>query len=248
MATAAALVALFIVARRHYLDSPVRSVSVNIDRVADSGFVKKSDVLAEVSGLCGDFKIGSVNMIAIEERLKSNPWVEHSSTHIGLDGKMNISIREYQPVLRVYAKNGISAYVTAEGLLLPPSDTYTPHVLIANGNFQLAKDFAGHQLCDTLEADHNILNAIKLLDAINHNEFMKNCIGQIYCNGKDEFEIVARNIRPRIIFGDTNNLDDKLKRLEIFIKQKFNSLEIKQLKSINLKYKNQIVCTKITKS
>ena len=53
MATAAALVALFIVARRHYLDSPVRSVSVNIDRVADSGFVKKSDVLAEVSGLCG---------------------------------------------------------------------------------------------------------------------------------------------------------------------------------------------------
>ena len=244
IATAAALVALFVVAREHYLDTPIRSVSVNIDRSTDSGFVKENAVLADVGSLCNVAKIGSVNMSAIAKQLKSNPWIESSSSFIDLDANLNISIKEYQPVMRVFGKNGQSVYVTEEGTVLPTSLGHTPHVLIASGNFNLDDIGSQHQLCDTLEADRNILNAMHILNAIKRNNFMQTCTGQLFCNGKDEFEMVAKDIDARIVIGDTCNIDDKLKRLEIFIKQKANGNEIKDFKKIDLRYKNQIVCTK----
>lgn len=245
IATAAALVALFIAARASYLDTPIRSVSVNIGRSMDSGFVKKSAVLADVDNLCGIAKIGTVNMTAIAKQLKSNPWIESSSSFIDLDANLNISIKEYQPVMRLFGKNGRSVYVTQEGIVLPTNLGYTPHVLIASGNFALDSIGNHHQLCDTLDADRNILSAMHILNAIKRNSFMQTCVGQVICNGKDEFEIVARDIDARIVVGDTCNIDDKLKRLEIFIKQKANGNEIKDFKKIDLRYKNQIVCTKI---
>ena len=53
-----------------------------------------------------------------------------------------------------------------------------------------------------------------------------------------------KHIDAQIIIGDTCQIDDKLRRAEIFIKQKAESPELKDIKIINFKYKNQVVCTK----
>ena len=242
--TGAALVALFIAARQHYLDTPIQAVNVDIERANDSGFVKQNAVLSDIGSLCEMAKIGSVNMEAIGKRLNANPWIESATSYVDLDGILNVSIIEYQPVLRVFGMNGTSAYLTAEGNLLPTSLGYTPHVLIASGNYALDKEHLNRQLCDTVEADQNLINTLQIFEAIERNEYLKNCIGQLYCNNKNEFEIVAKGIPSRIVLGDTDNLDDKLGRLEVFVRQKANGTEIKNFKKIDLKYKNQIVCTK----
>ncbi len=242
--TAAALVALFVVGRKHYLERPVKAINVSIDRATDSGFVKKHQVLADIQGIIGNAQIGTVNMAAIGKALKANPWIDSSSSYIDLDGVLNVNIKEYQPVLRVFGKNGVTAYISADNKVLPTNAGHTPYVLIANGNFDLDADHLVHRLCDTVEADRNILSAIKILNAIDNNTFIRNCVGQLYCNGKNEFELVVRSLDARILLGDTCNIDDKLRRLEIFMKQKANGSEISTLKQIDLKYKNQIVCTK----
>lgn len=242
--TGAALVALFIVARESYLQRPVHAINVNINRVNENGFVKKDAVLAELDSICHNANIGTVNMMAIGNRLKSQPWIEHSSSFVDLGGNLNVNIKEYHPVLRVFGRNGNTAYLTEEGMLLPQSAGFTPYVLIASGNFDLESASLRHRLCDTVEADRNLIGAMKVFEAIGRNEFMSNSIGQIYCNRNNEYEIVARDIDARIMLGDTCNLDDKLTRLEIFMKQKTGSSEITEMKTINLKYKNQVVCTK----
>ena len=58
------------------------------------------------------------------------------------------------------------------------------------------------------------------------------------------FEITVKGFDGRVIVGDTCDAADKLNRLEVFMKQRIDSPETKNLKSINLNYKNQIVCTK----
>ena len=194
--------------------------------------------------LCETAKIGTVNMATINDQLKSNPWIESSSSFIDLGANLNINIKEYQPIIRIFGKNGTSAYITAENVMLPTSQVHTPHVLIASGNFSLDAKQLNRQLNDTLESDQNIIKALHILNAVQRNDFMNACVGQLYCNSKNEFELVATDIDARICVGDTCNIDDKLKRLEIFIKQKINSIELKELKKIDLQYKNQIVCTK----
>ena len=242
--TAAALIALFIFAREDYLTSPIKALSVNIERESDSGFIKGRALLTDLNRLRGSANIGTVNMLSIQKRLETNPWIESSASYIDLDGTLCINVKEYTPALRVFGNNGKSVYLTEDAVCIPTNRLYTPHVLIANGNFTLRNDTTSFALCDTLAEDQALIEMLHVFKAIEHNPFMQSCIGQVYRNRKGEFDIVVKDIDARVTLGDTCQIDDKLLRAEIFIKQKAGSTEIKGMKNINLKYKNQVVCTK----
>ena len=240
--TAAALVVLFVFARENYLTMPLKSIQ--LIPATDTGFVRMTALHDEIEQICGNSKVGTVNMIAIQKVLESNAWIENGSSYIDLDGTLNVSFQEYEPWFRVFGKNGHSVYVTREGFVIPSSRTYTPYVLVASGNFELRSDSATYQLTDTLESDRNLLNALHWCEAIEGNDFVGHCIGQLYCNKRNQFELTVKGFDGRVVVGDTCDASDKLKRLEIFMKQRIESPETKTLKSINLNYKNQIVCTK----
>ncbi len=239
--TAAAIVVLFIFARESYLGMPLKAV--NLTPEADSGFVRRSVLQQEIEKQCGQSKVGTVDMIKVQKHLDTNPWIESNSAYIDLDGNLNVKFKEYQPQFRVFDKKGRSVYVTDEGVVIPSSSNYTPYVLIASGNFEL-RDTTTYALRDTLVSDGNILNALHWYKAIKANPFIENCVGQLYCNNKDQFELTVKGLDARVIVGDTCLAADKLKRLEIFMKQRISRPETHNLKTINLNYKNQIVCTK----
>ena len=244
--TAAALVVLFIFARENYLDTPVKAV--NLLPASDSGFVRRSVLQKEIEGYCEAYgrtkEIGTVDMIKIQNSLDANPWIESNAAYIGLDGKLNVSFKEYEPQFRVFGKNGQSAYVNDEGVVMPSCSHYTPYVLIASGNFDLKNDAKTYTLCDTLEQDRNILKALYWHKTIKANPFIESCVGQLYCNNRNEFELTVKGLDARVIVGDTCLAADKLKRLEVFMKQRINRPDTQNMKTINLNYKNQIVCTK----
>ena len=239
--TAAALVVLFIFARESYLDKPLQEVRIMAE--SDSGFVRRSVLHDEIAKECAKAKVGTVNMVRLQRHLDNNPWVESNASYIDLKGNLNVRYKEYVPMLRVFSNDGRSVYVTESGYVLPPSDTYTPYVLIASGNFTV-KDTLGYTLSDTLDRDRNLLNALHWCKAIGKNRFASNSVGQLYCNGKNGFELSVKGLDMQVVVGDTTLAADKLARLEVFMKRKVNSPETKNMKSINLNYKNQIVCTK----
>ena len=240
--TAAALVALFVFARENYLTTPLKSIQLIPE--ADTGFVRKTTLHDEIDQICGKSKVGTVNMIAIQKVMENNSWIESSASYIDLDGTLNISFKEYEPWFRVFGKDGHSVYVTRGGVVVPSSRIYTPYVLVASGNFELRSDSVTYQLSDTLIGDKNMLNAMHWCEAIEENDFVSHCIGQLYCNKRNQFELTVKGFDGRVIVGDTCDAADKLKRLETFMKQRIDKPETKTLKSINLNYKNQIVCTK----
>ena len=240
--TAAALVVLFVFARENYLTTPLKSIQ--LIPATDTGFVRKTALHKEIEQICGNSKVGTVNMIAIQKVMEENSWIEDGTSYIDLDGTLNVSFKEYEPWFRVFGKKGHSVYVTRDGVVIPSSRTYTPYVLVASGNFELRSDSATYQLSDTLDSDRNLLNALHWCEAIEGNDFVSHCIGQLYCNKRNQFELTVKGFDGRVIVGDTCDATDKLKRLESFMKQRIDSPETKTLKSINLNYKNQIVCTK----
>ncbi len=242
--TAAALIALFVFAREDYLTSPVKGVKVYIERSGDSGFIKEPSLLTDIDRLRGNSNIGTVNMLTIQKRLNGNPWIEQNAAYIDLDGTLNISIKEYEPVLRIFGSNGKSVYLTEEGVSVPTTRLYTPYVLVASGSFALRNDSTAYPLNDTIAEDLALIEVLHLHKSINHNPFMQSCIGQIYRDSKGLFDIVVKDIDAQITLGDTCQIDDKLRRAEIFIKQKAGSTELRGMKNINFKYKNQVVCTK----
>ena len=71
--TAAALVVLFVFARENYLDKPIQSVTLIPE--SDSGFVKQSVLHDEIASMCANKKIGTANMLEIQQKLSDNPWI-----------------------------------------------------------------------------------------------------------------------------------------------------------------------------
>ena len=240
--TAAALIALFVFAREDYLTTPLKSIQLLPS--SDTGFVRKTALHDELERICGMKKVGTVNMIAIQKVLDDNSWIESSTSYIDLDGTLKVSFKEYEPWFRVYSKNGRSAYVTRDGVVVPTCPIYTPYVLVASGNFELRSDSVTYQLSDTLDADRNLINALHWSKAIEENYFASQCTGQLYCNYRNQFELTVKGFDGKVIVGDTCDAADKLNRMEVFMKQRIDSPETQTLKSINLNYKNQIVCTK----
>ena len=240
--TAAGIVLLFVFAREDYLHTSLKSIQLLPS--TDTGFVRKTALHDEIERLCNKKNVGTVDMMAIQKVMDDNSWIESSASYVDLDGTLNVSFKEYEPWFRVYGKNGRSVYVTRNGVVIPPSRIYTPYVLVASGNFELRSDSVAYRLNDSLESDKNLLNALHWCDAIEDNAFVSHCVGQLYCNKKDLFEITVKDFDGRVIVGDTCDAADKLNRLEVFMKQRIDSPETKNLKSINLNYKNQIVCTK----
>lgn len=242
--TAGGIVTLFIFSRSNYLSTPLKSISINIEGANGHEFVDKDTLLCEIGSIChisSKNTIGNINMLQVERHLNDNPWIEKSASYIGLDSVLYINLKEYEPALRVFNKSGESMYVTEQGVVFPTSDTYTPRVLIASGNFDFPTDT---KINDSIYQNSGLADALYIRQAIQKDEFLQSCIGQLYRNNAGDFEITVNEIDAKVVLGDTCQVDSKLLKMKTFLKHKLGSEELDNYSKVNLKFKNQIVCTK----
>ena len=241
--TAGGIITLFIFSRMNYLSTPLKSISIDIEGATGHEFVDRDTLLSEIGSIChinSKASIGSIDMLQIERHLNNNPWIEKSASYIGMDSVLYVNVKEYEPVLRIFNKTGKSMYVTNDGVVFPTSKTYTPRVLIASN-----LDFAnGTAMNDSIYQNSGIADALYISQAIQENEFMRSCVGQIYRNDTGDFEIAVNEVEAQVIIGDTCQIDDKLMKMKTFLKHKLGSEEFGNYKKVNLKFNNQIVCTK----
>ena len=245
--TGAALVALFVFGRKWYLETPLKGIDFNLERADSHGFIVKDSVLSRTEAFCGfpnHASIGAVNMAGIQKMLADNPWVEHSSAYIGLNDTLTIQAKEYEPVLRVFNQDRQSVYVTAEGIVLPSSPTYTPHLIIASGSFTFPIPYKHGIDSDSIYANTGITESLTIAKAILKDEFLRDNIGQIYKDINNEYELSVNNLSARVLLGDTTSIDKKLTRLRILLERFGGTEELVPYETLNLKYNNQIVCTK----
>lgn len=244
--TAGALIALFVFAREDYLTSPVKDVCLHFDHSGDSGFIKENMLKADIERF-RNHDIGTFNLYDLQQSLNNNPWIENSASYIDLEGTLHVNIKGYKPVMRIFGSNGKSVYLTETGQVVPSNQFHTPYVLVANGSFDIEDDATSYPLNDSTASHQALSEALYVWNAIESNPFMKSCIGQVYRNRKGEYNITVKNVKAQVILGDTVQIADKLHRAEIFFKKKVGTTDLLALKSINFKYKNQVVCTKKTK-
>jgi cell division protein FtsQ len=134
---------------------------------------------------------------------------------------------------------------------MPLSDKYSAKVLVVNG--AIAEPYNKRYMYSISDiGKDSSLNATSILgqvyamaNYINADEFWRSQIQQIYVNSERDMEIVPVVGDQKIIFGDTTDMDIKFKKLMTFYQQGLNTTGWwNKYSTINLKFKNQIVCTK----
>lgn len=243
--TGAALIALFAFGRKGYLESPLKGIHLSMEHT--EGFVEKDSLITHIKTLCGmerQASIASVNMMKLRHLLDENPWIAQSSAYIDLNDTLIIMAKEYEPAVRVYNNSGQSVYITYDGVIIPTSPRHTPHMIIASGNYDFAYPIKNGNIVDSLYLEAGLAEALAIAQAIDKDQFLKDHIGQIYRNKDNEYEIIVNNLPVQVILGDTCAVDNKLHRLKVLLEKYYGTTELEAYKSMSLKYKNQIVCTK----
>lgn len=245
--TGAAIITLFVFARKGYLETPLKGIGLNVERAHQVGFVEDDSIIAQARSICGmerQTAIADINMTQLHRMLDENPWIARSTVYIDLNDTLRLSATEYEPALRVYNNEGRSIYITRDGVIIPSSPRYTPHLIIASGNYGFATPRRNGNINDSLYLNSGLAEALAIAQSIEKDAFLKEHIGQIYRNNGNEFEVIVNNLPIQVIVGDTCAIDNKLFRLKVLLEKYQGTTELENYKSMSLKYKNQIVCTK----
>jgi cell division protein FtsQ len=168
-----------------------------------------------------------INLYGLESRVSKNPYVEKAAIFLTIGGRLKSIIKQRIPVARIIYKND-SYYIDKQGIKVPLSDNYSARVLLVSGVMN----------------DEDIKEILPLVALILADSFLQKEIVGIQKSDVDEYQFSVRSGNYKIDFGKLSEVDVKFKKLKAFYNKTFEDKTIKNYNTINLKYHNQVVCTK----
>jgi len=222
-----------------------RKILIHIHDSSEVGFVTSDQIMKiihpEPATLLGK-PVHSINISDLEDKLHKIRSIRRAEVYYTVEGHLSVDINQRKPMIRIIDNSGASYCIDMEGYLIPLTGKYTPHILIANGNIKTIDRNAGH--IRDLE-NREILEDIYGFGLyLNEDAFFRSQIVQVYVNSNREFELIPRVGSHVILLGDMNEFDIRLDNLKILYEQGFSTVGWNQFEIINLKYENQVVCTK----
>jgi cell division protein FtsQ len=237
----------------HYA-TPCSKVDVSISYGAADVLVTGKEIDSIILNTAGMLKgkpLGYINTGAIEAAVRKQPYVEKVSVYENNEGTLFVDIRQREPLLRIINRKYENFYLDQSGALLPVSPNFSARVLVATGfiedSYLKNPDYRINPLAmqDSVFYDSLLTNLYRLTMYISHDKFLKAHIEQIYVTGTHEFELIPRVGNHLILLGTADDLDRKFRKLYAFYKYGLNKIGWNKYNVINIKYRNQVVCSKI---
>lgn len=182
------------------------------------------------------YPIDEINTRQLEAILEKNPYIKNAELSTDISGRLEVNVEQRIPLVRImpYGKRGF--YLDTEGEMLPISDQYTPLILLASGNIPFPEENG--------KANEQLEEIFKFCSYLSEHPLWKEQIVQIYVTKSGEYELIPRVGAHHILMGGIENWDIKLRNLELLYKQALSRYGWNSYGTINLKYTNQVICTK----
>ena len=206
-------------------------IGIRIDQSDDRYFIDRADVLdmfrSEGIEIIGK-PVSAIDFELLEEVLYRHPYVETAQVYSTISGALQMEITQKRPVIRIISQGLGDFYLDENGERLPLSKNYSSRVIVANG-------YIKKEMLDDL---------FLLATFVNKNQFWKSQVQQIYVAWPREIQLIPRVGRHKILLGDISNLEEKFDNLMSFYKHGLNNVGWDKYKSVDLRFKHQVVCKK----
>ena len=168
-----------------------------------------------------------IDLYNLENNVSKNPYVEKAAVFLTVQGVLKSVIKQRTPVARVVNKND-SYYIDKQGVKVPLSDNYSARVLLVSG----------------IKNEDDVSEILPLIEIILKDDFLRKEVVGIEKSDVNEYKFSVRSGNYKIDFGKLTEVDVKFKKLKAFYNKTFEDETIQIYKTINVKYHNQVVCTK----
>ena len=207
------------------------------DISSENRFLNSEDIFDLTNDIINDSSIIDLNYL--EEKIKSNKFIKDIEIYNNLNNVVNININQFKPYARLINNIGDDYYIDKNGEIFPVSNKYSERVLLI-----FFKNYKNIDKEKNINFFQNGNEIFKLINYINRNDFYKKQISQINVLKDGEIIMIPQITKQKIYFGNTDNMEIKFKKLELFYKNILPTKGWNYYESVNLKFKNQIVCNK----
>ena len=207
------------------------------DISSQNSFLNSEEIFDLTNDIINDSSIIDLNYL--EEKIKSNKFIKDIEIYNNLNNVINININQFKPYARLINNIGDDYYIDKNGEIFPVSNKYSERVLLI-----FFKNYKNIDKEKNINFFQNGNEIFKLINYINRNDFYKKQISQINVLKDGEIIMIPQITKQKIYFGNTDNMEIKFKKLELFYKNILPTKGWNYYESVNLKFKNQIVCNK----
>lgn len=232
-----------------YQDQVYTEFRIDILNESEMDLISQEDIRNFVEKDFGKI-VGSplwlIDLNKLENKVVSNPYVSTCEVFQAIGGILEMKLRVRKPLVRIINTDDQQYYLDYTGCAMPLNPSRPLPVLVANGNIPdhyISVDNSEIPL--TVFPDSSILyNIYRIAFYIADDNFLKSFIDQVYVDENKEIELVPKIGSQQIEFGDAGNAREKLENLRTFYLKVMSKINWNNYKSINLKYKNQVICAK----
>jgi len=233
-------------------EMPCSALQVTVHDSDGNAFIEASDIREIIQNKFGSVEgklLNGINISLLEKIILTNPFIARAEVFSTVDGKLNIDVIQRKPVLRVINYTNESYYVDDQGVFMPLSEKYTARVPVVNGflfdRISEKKVWASADSITDLNLPVSKLEQVFNIATFLHaHEFWAAQVQQLYVNVNGDIELISRVGAHTIILGDAGHLDEKFSKLFLFYSDALNKGDWNRYSAINLKFDNQVVCTK----
>jgi cell division protein FtsQ len=224
--------AVFYLSPKAKTEAVCSDVTIEVVENQDISYINEKDVLRMLqktnSNPTGK-NLSDIRTGEIEKILENNNLIRKVECYKTVGGSVKIKVYQRTPILRVMASNK-NYYIDSEGKIMPVPDNMSINLPIATG--VISDEFAQKQLYEFglfLQKD----------------KFWNAQIEQIYVAPNKDIELTPRVGNHQIVLGKIENYSENLNKLKLFYEKGLNNIGWNKYSKITLKYKNQVVCTRI---
>ncbi len=247
----AALIILVTV-RKNYRNTICKDLKVIVYDSMNAKYINKSIVMSYlITNIKYDIKgnyFKNINISEIEELMNLHPYSKNVEVYRNNNDILEITVSQREPILRIFDNNNLSYYISKEGYILPLSKHYASYVPIFSGNIEhydsLFNKKKVFNINDTIFKESVLRDIHKLALNIRNYSFANSLIDQIVVLPQKEFKMIPKLGDFKILFGTIDSCNIKLENLKAFYTNAAPKVGWNKYSLINLKYTNQVVCTK----
>lgn len=221
--------------------SNFNKLEINIEnKKGERMLLNKKDVLDLMRAHLGfDPSVANIDEVdfrSLEESLEQNAYIEQALIYLNSNHELIINITQRRPIARVMTTEA-DYYIAADGTRIPLSDYATLRVPIITGSVQYINS-------KTKESRREYQKLVQLLNSCNEDKFLTSLIEQIDIDRKGKLTIVPKIGTERIVFGELENTEEKLKKLSKYYKWGRSQDGWDKYAYLNLEIKDQIALGK----
>jgi len=167
-----------------------------------------------------------LDLNGLESVLNSNSMIKSAEVYVTVNGEVKAEVEQRKPIARV--NTNVSYYIDDQGLYMPLSSNHSARVPLVTGF-----------------VDKNQLeNVFIIADKIHNDAFLKKHIVEIHQNEDKSINLKTRVLDFEITLGNLEHLDKKINNLKAFYQKAKKDNALINYSKVNLKFENQVVCTK----